>query len=263
MLRSFISLSTGRRVVAAGLTAAALSTAACSDSATGPRRNAGDVAGPNSLVAGIPGNPQLATFISVHIVDVSVKNVTEKAVVRFRWFQPQDSVFVQDNSALDLDPTIGVVKIAAPKAAGYEGCVRGTTAHFAADTAGVSYPTCNSKFWLSFDINLGNVYMRRKPQFTVKMIDAVTKQLLPGAAVHMYLGGDPWKIDVVDGQLGDEPQINDGMITVTVPKPGQLVYSVTKLPTGKYELADLQSYLHVLSWEEKGAYQFYFKQVAY
>lgn len=264
MLRSIISLSTGRRVAAAGVAAMALSSAGCSDSATGPTSaTAREVPGSNNVtVAGGGGIPQVATFISVHIVDVTGLPVTEKAMVRFRWSQPKDSVSVQDNSAKDLDPTIGVVKIAAPKAAGYDGCVRETTAHFVADTAGASYPTCNSKFWLSYNINLGNVYMRRKPQLTVKMIDE-WNHLLPGGGLHMY-NTNGWSLDVLDGQFPvDEPSVNDGKITVTLPKPSYYVWGENKLPTGKWELYDSQWYGQQINWEDKVNALLLFRQVAY
>jgi hypothetical protein len=264
MSRSMLSIPMGRRVVAAGLATMALSSAACSSDATGPANpTARDIAGSNNItVVGGGGIPQVATFISVHIIDVTGQPVTEKAMVRFRWSQPKDSVFVQDNSAKDLDPTIGVVKIAAPKAAGYDGCVRQATAHFAADTAGANYPTCNSKFWLSFDINLGNVYMRRKPQLTVRMIDEWSN-LLPGAGLHMY-NTNGWSLDVADGQAPwDEPPVNDGKITVTLPRPSYYVWGQNKLPTGKWELIDSQWYAQQINWEDKVKAQLLFRQVAY
>lgn len=264
MYRSILSVSMGRRIAATGLATMALASAACSSDATGPATPAArDIAGANNVtVVGGGGIPQVATFISVHIIDVNGQPVTEKAMVRFRWSQPKDSVFVMDNSAKDLDPTIGVVKIAAPKAAGYDGCVRGTTAHFAADTAGANYPTCNSKFWLSYDINLGNVYMRRKPQLTVKFIDSWSN-LLPGAALHMY-NTNGWSLDVADGQSPyDEPALVDGKITVTLPRPSYYVWGETKTPTGKWELNDSAWYGQQINWEDKIVALLLHQQVAY
>jgi hypothetical protein len=262
MYRSILSLSNRRCVVAAGLAALAMSSVACSDDAASPTSPAArEIAGPNNVTVG--GDiPQLATFISLHIIDVTGKSVTEKATVKFRWSQPNDSVFVVDNSAKDLDPTIGVVKIAAPTAKGYQGCVRGTTAHFVADTAGVSYPTCNSKSWLSFDIPLGNVYMRRKPQLTVNMIDS-WHNLLPGGALHVY-NNTGWAVDVYDGQSPDEPAVNDGSITITLPAPHPFyIWKEIKAPTGHYVLNDVDAYTSPLVWEQKLVTQFYHKQVAY
>ena len=262
MYRTMISLKTYRRMVAASLAAVAVSTAACSDEATAPApaSAARSIDGANKVTVG--GDiPQLATFISVRIIDVTGKLVTEKAMVRFRWSQPKDSVFVMDNSAKDLDPTIGIVKIAAPKAAGYDGCVRGVTAHFAADSTGPSYPTCNSKFWLAFDNPLGNVYMRRKPQLTVKMID-FWNTLLPGATLRVYTPG--WLRDVADGQaFMDEAPANDGKITVTLPKAGNFVWGAIKNPTGHYVLDDSEWYTADLKWEENHVAYLFFKQVAY
>jgi hypothetical protein len=265
MYRSTLLSSLGRRAVAVGLAAVALSTAACRDDATAPTvATAREISGPNAITVGIGGGGQVATFISVHIIDVNGINVPEKAMVRFRWSQPKDSVFVVDNSAKDLDPTIGVVKIAAPKAAGYDACVRGTTAHYVADSTGPSYPTCNSKFWLSFNINLGNVYMRRKPQLSVKMIDT-WNNLLPGASMSVRTWDWDWSVNVADGQaLLDEPSVNNGRITVTLPKAAQYVWCNTKLPTGKWELWDTQCYTsNPFNWEEKHDSGFLFQQVAY
>ena len=261
MYRSMLSRSTGRRLVAAGLAAVAMSSAACSDDTTSPK--AREIAGSNNVtVVGGTDLPQVATFISVHIIDVTGQLVTEKAMVRFRWSQPKDSVFVTDNSAKDLDPTIGIVKIAAPMAAGYDGCVRGSTAHFVADTAGPNYPTCNSKFWLSYNINLGNIYMRRKPQLTVRFIDEWSK-LLPGAALHIY-NTNGWSLDVADGQAPwDEPAVNDGKIIVTLPRPSQYVWGETKTPSGKYELYDSAWYTQQINWEDKVMAALLHKQVAY
>jgi len=260
MSRTITSLKTYRRMVAAGVTAVAVSTAACSDEATAPVSVPRSIDGANKVTVG--GDiPQVATFISVRIIDVTGKLVTEKAMVRFRWSQPKDSVFVMDNSDKDLDQTIGIVKIAAPKAAGYDGCVRGVTAHFVADSTGPSYPTCNSKFWLAFDNPLGNVYMRRKPQLTVKMID-FWNTLLPGATLRVYGGG--WTRDVADGQAPlDEAPANDGKITVTLPKAGSFVWGAIKTPTGHYVLDDSEWYVADFKWEENHVAYLFFKQVAY
>jgi hypothetical protein len=265
MSRFPIFHSTGRRVVAAGLAAVSFSLAACGDAATAPASApAREIAGSNSAaaVAGGGGFPQVATFISVHIVDIAVKPVTEKATVKFRWSQPKDSLTLQDNSAKDLDPTVGVVKIAAPRAGGYEACVRDGTAHFAADTAGKSYPTCNSKSWLSYNFDLGFVYMRRKPQLTVRMIDEWS-HLLPGAGLHIY-NTNAWSLNVLDGQVPvDEPSVNDGKITVTLPKPSLYVWGQNKLPTGKWELIDSQWYQQQINWEDKVNATLVFRQVAF
>ena len=260
MTRSIRSLSIGRRVAAVGVAAMALASAACSDATTAPSSPAREVPAANALTVGIGGVPQVATFISVRIIDVAGANVTEKATVKFRWFQPTDSLVVQDNSAKDVDPTIGVVKIAAPKANGYQGCVIGETRHFAADPTGASYPTCNSKWWLSFDFSLGNVYMRRKPQLTVKMIDEWS-HLLPGATLRVYAGA--YSVDVADGSLADEPTLNDGKITVTVPRAGKYVWGEVKLPSGKYELIDSQWYSGDLGWETKTNALLLFREVAF
>ena len=260
MSRTIASQKTIRRIVGAGLAAAALSTAACSDEATAPVSAARAIDDASKVTVG-GGIPQVATFISVRIIDVTGNLVTEKAMVRFRWSQPKDSVFVMDNSAKDLDPTIGIVRIAAPKAAGYDGCVRGVTAHFAADSTGPSYPTCNSKFWLAFENPLGNVYMRRKPQLTVKMID-FWNTLLPGATLRVYTPG--WLRDVADGQAGmDEPSTNNGKITVTLPKAGNFVWGAVKTPTGHYVLDDSQWHTADLEWEENKVAYLFFKEVAY
>jgi len=265
MLRSITSLSTSRRVVAAGLVAMALSAVACSDESTAPSAaTARPMTASNGLVVGGGPAPQIMTKISVHIVDVSTKTVTEKAVVRFSWAQPSGEVYVTDNSALDLDPTVGIVKYAAPKAAGYNGCVRGSTAHFAADTTGPSYPTCNSKSWLSFDINLGNVYMRRKPQITVDMLSTNPIVPAPGGAIHIFDNYSTWKADIFDGQAGDEPTVNDGKITFTVPKPSFYTMQYLKTPTGKYEWFGSQLLFGgPIAWEEKQHFTFFFTPVAY
>jgi hypothetical protein len=164
-----------------------------------------------------------------------------------------------DNSAKDLDPTIGVVKIAAPTAKGYLACVTGETAHFAADPAGASYPVCNSKSWLSFNIMLGDVFMRRKPQLAVSMKD-VWSNLLPGATLRVTGGGQ--QVDVADGAAMDEAVGNNGIIMVTVPRAGSYVWAAVKNPTGKYELID-SSYIGTLEWETKKSANLFFAAVAY
>ena len=260
MSRSLCSLSNGRRLAAVAVAALALTSAACSDDSTGPVQPAArPVAASNDLVVGGGGIPQVATFISVRIIGTDIKNVTEKAMVKFKWVQPYDSVFVMDNSAKDLDPTIGVVKIAAPTAKGYLACVTGETAHFAADPAGASYPVCNSKSWLSFNIMLGDVFMRRKPQLAVSMKD-LWSNLLPGATLEVIGGGKT--VDVADGSVLDEALGNNGIIMVTVPRAGDYVWKAIKNPTGKYELID-SAYIGTLGWETKTQANLYFAQVAY
>jgi hypothetical protein len=266
MLPFITSPSTARRVIAAGLAAAAFSATACSDASTAPATpTARPVTASNDLSIGDGPPPQLSTKISVHIIDVTGKTVTEKAMVRFRWSQPKDSVFVMDNSAKDLDPTVGIVKIAAPTAKGYDACVRGMTTHFAADTAGPSYPTCNSKSWLSFDIPLGNVYMRRKPQIEVFMRSGMNANwFLPGGAIHVYDAVSLWNMDVFDGQLGDDPMVNDGKITFNLPKKSFYVFKYLKTPTGKYEYYGNQlDFGGPIGWEEKQHFDLFFVPAVY
>ena len=260
MSRSICLLSNGRRLAAVAVAALALTSAACSDEATAPAPApvARSIDASNAITVGADV-PQVATFISVRIIGVDFKNVTEKATVKFKWVQPYDSVLVTDNSAKDLDPTIGVVKIAAATAKGYLACVTGETAHFAADPAGASYPVCNSKSWLSFNIALGDVFMRRKPQLAVSMKDVWSK-LLPGATLRVTGGG--WQVDVADGSAMDEAVGNNGIIMVTVPRAGSYVWAAVKNPTGKYELID-SSYIGTLGWETKTNANLYFAAVAY
>lgn len=170
-------------------------------------------------------------------------------MVRFRWSQPNDSLFVMDNSAKDLDAASGIVRIAAPKAAGYDACVRGTTTHFVADSLGASYPTCNSKFWLSYNFDLGYVYMRRKPMLTMRLTD-MWSHLLPGGSARVY-NQKGWTVDVADGSLLDDPSVDDGKITVALPTPGYYTYGEIKAPKGQWEMLGSAWYGVNAAWEGK------------
>ena len=262
MHHPLLSPSIGRRVAVVGLAAMALSVAACQDGTTAPTSSgAREVAGPNNVTV-VGGVPQVATFISLHIVDVAFKTVPEKAWVRFRWSNPTDSADVADNGPLDLDPTIGYVKFAAPTAAGYQGCVRMFTTHYVTVTGDASYPTCNSKSWLSTNIQLGEVFMRRRPQIAVRMEDLLAN-LLPGASLHVCNSQNGWSLDIADGSGWDEPPVNDGKITVTLPLPGYYLFNEGKKPTGPWEQVGTTYYGYSAAWDTRRDQVIQHQAVAY
>ena len=225
MERTTLIPSIGRRAVAVGLAALAMSTVACSDDATAPRHPAASpmAEGPSANMG------RVQTLVTVRIVDIWSQNVPEKATIRFIWNAGADTLYVKDNAAMDIDLTVGAMKVNFPTSAQYEACVQGGTLHYAGEPWTPAYPMCSKKSTISTSVNLGNVFMRRRPVVTWTMKDEFGA-IIPGGSVFLQKSPNIY-MDIADGQAPwDEAPALDGKIKFTMLDPGPSVYWETKAP---------------------------------
>ena len=245
MLRSMLSLSGGRGVIAAGLTAMTLATAACSDDATGPVAPTPN--SPNAVLSGAV-RPEVRTWVTVRIADYHAQTVPELAGV---WFVSAefDSTLVHDNDSYDKDPAIGYFKVPLRVSNSYEVCVRGYTKHFTSYHTTPYQPICKTGVANGQTlIQIGSLYMRRKPQLRVRMTDA-WNNLLPGGSIKVYDTPTTWNFTIEDGTTFDDLMVNDGRITVNLPHPGFYTFGEVKRPTGQWEVLGAQWQGIPAQWE--------------
>src|SRR5678816_3671308 len=113
-MRSFSISQSARGIASAILAAATLSSAACSDETTAPQATAKPIVQSEAII-----NPIFFTVATVKVVDVfSSAIVSEKPTVRFK--VGDDSVDVEDNSAKDMDATLGTIKTVVARGASYQ-----------------------------------------------------------------------------------------------------------------------------------------------
>ena len=117
MRSSLLSQTPGRRVATVGLAAVSITLAACGDATTAPTTalmttQAGDAETANGLVVGGGGFPGIAAFLTIRVVDIYGKNLTEAMPIHFVSYPgPIAFANVKDNGTGDLDPTPGVIKL--------------------------------------------------------------------------------------------------------------------------------------------------------
>ena len=203
-MRGLTFTSTSRRVMAAGVSLLATTSAACSDAVTEPKPVVNVPAAASGIIL-----PQLK-YATVNLIDVWGNSINEKAVVRF-WTSPTDSVQVLDNAPQDLDPTIGKVKVTLVSSASYKACAHGWTVSYMAEKDPQVYPKCSTAVAIGGTVNFGNVYMRRKPKIAF-YTQTKNGAPLPGATVSMsYPNGFP-QVTVADGGQSPAPLDYDGAV---------------------------------------------------
>lgn len=226
-MRRFNFSSTSRRVMAAGIALVATSTSACSDAATAPKTTAAIPTAESGLII-----KNLFVTATVNIVDIWGQTINEPAFVRFKT-SPTDSMNVMDNSSKDLDPAVGIIKVALVLSSSYTACAVGDTYTFQAPkNPDPAYPTCSSAVAQLGKVNFGKVYMRRKPKlgFTTQdkqgltIVGATVQVTFPNGYVHT----------VADGQLyADQTGAVDGKILMQLGTgPGEYKWCEVQAPTG-------------------------------
>jgi hypothetical protein len=223
-MRSSIPASLSRHLVAAGVLAAAVSSAACRDDVTAPQ---------TPVVAKSVDQPS-ANFVvpiavvTLHVINVWGQPVPEAATVKFT--TSKGSVQVVDNAAGDLDPTMGTVKVAMTQAASYEACITDGTANYNAVPWDPTYPICRSLTSSSTKVDLGSAYMRRIPKVGFYFQDMQGNAAKGGTLTTVWPGN--YTLSVYDGMPGWDAVV-DGLITLKlVSGPGTYSWCETKAPPG-------------------------------
>ena len=182
MQRPYRVTNIGRRVAAVASVAVAMSVAACSDASTAPTAPVGaaSVDRPSEVIL------KVAAFLTVRVADTTGKTLNETGWVQFST-TPTDTMSVYDNSAKDLDPAVGVIKVGMTKSASYKACFS-MTQHYRGDLVSQVYPRCKTVTSSAFNVDMGTVYGQRSPQIIL-----ITKNefntLVGGASFNVSVPG--------------------------------------------------------------------------
>lgn len=249
MFRSLLSLAFGRRVAVAGVAAVSLSLAACGDAVTAPQASAvaREIDRPSGVVL------KVMTFATVRVMDIAGKTIPETGWMTFKTMNPADSLYVLDNSAADLDPTIGVMKVALTPGKSYQACFVFST-YYRGDVTNPSFPNCRTVSSNASQVDIGNVTARRSPQLTF-----LTKNefnvLIGGASFSVSVPGWSWTFS--DGQWPyDKSPAVDGNLTYVVNYPNTTSWCEVS-PPPKYLLISPACGVVNTAWE--GKYTFILK----
>jgi hypothetical protein len=224
-MRSLSIHNSARGIASAILAAATLSSAACSDETTAPQATAKPIAQSEAII-----NPVFFTVATVKVVDVfNSAIVSEKPTVRFK--VGDDSVDVEDNSAKDMDATLGTIKTAIPRGATYEVCAIKTPVRFVGVPGYPNYPDCAKASGPASQVDLGKVFMRKKPRVGFYLQD-MSGNWITGAHVGItYPNG--FVLDLYEGKPGYD-SIIDGQFYMTLifPPVGTYKWCETQAPNG-------------------------------
>lgn len=225
MLRSPRFSTLGRHVVAASIALVSGSLVACGDAATAPQAPAvaRDIDRPSEVVL------QVAAFLTVRAVDTTGKNLSEIAWVNFKTANPQDTMSVRDNTAKDLDPTIGVIKVAMAKAQTYTACFS-MSAHYRGDYTSQTYPQCQTVTSNAINVDMGKVYGKLSPVVTF-----LTKNefgaLIGGATFNLNVASQNWSLTFTDGNpYYDESAGVNGNVTYNLHYPNAIAWCEVSPP---------------------------------
>jgi len=229
----------GRRAAIVWGTVTIVSTVACSDNPTAPRRDA----------ASFPTSGAQASITAVRrsLVTVRVENIygaliTETPSVKF--FALNDSVIVVDNTAADKNATPGIIAVPLPISATHKACLVNDTKTYGID---VWKPYCNTAAGGTATVDLGALVMHEFPFMSFSMRDAASLSLLPGAKITVTAASQGFSRTVKDGAANDLNPGNDGKIGLRGNRPGTYTMCVTVPPTA---YVALQSCYNVnLDWD--------------
>ena len=256
MLRSTRSALSGRRLAAAGLVAVAASVAACGDAATAPKAPATRVAeDPSMLVL------SLGATVKVRLADTTGTTLTEPGWVEFV-SGGNDTLKVLDNSAKDLDPTVGFLAVKMAKTNQYKACfIR--SAHYMPDLDGqVNYQYCSTSTSTSFTVHMGVLIGQRSPMF--KLIAKDEFNALAGGATYNILTTDNgWNLTFQDGNGSYDESIGaDGVTIYSLNFPFNVKICEVK-PPSKMVLTSQACYTVAAKWGKTYTYTFTHEHAIY
>ena len=254
-----------RSISSLALVAVSLSLAACGDAATAPDTAAApsgvDVAAPNNAWV-TEGPLDAAAYLTARIVDVNDKLMTEGGWIRFSRYPyifNKSWVEIQDNTAGDLDPTLGIVKVKLIKGEKYEACHTKATYNYVAVGASGFYPTCRLVETSAVNVDLGKLYARKYPRITWKFVDEFGN-LLKGATLDLTLNNNT-KRSVTDGDGWMDGSFPNGEIAIKLGEQ-QVAWCVAK-PPYKHEPITNKCGSFFAEWEETYAFTIVHEKLIY
>jgi hypothetical protein len=236
MYRATITTAVGR-LMSAAIVSGAVALAACSDSATAPETSAI----PTTANAITVGPPTLAAYITVRAADTTGATLKETGWMEFTTTSPLDTVRVLDNSAKDLDPAVGYMKVKVAKAQTYRACWS-FSEHYRGDYSSQTFPQCTPKVTSSAQtVNVGVVYAKRAP--TILMLAKNEFGVLIGGATYTVEIPDQNSLQTVsEGGYYDESSVVGNFTYGTVHYPHPVVKVCEVSPPPKHELTSTKCF---------------------
>ena len=230
MYRATITTTFGR-FMSAAIVAGTVAVAACSDSTTAPQTTTI----PTSANGIMVGPPPLAAYITVRVADTTGATLKETGWMEFTTTNALDTVRVLDNSAKDLDPTVGYMKVKVAKAQTYRACWS-FSEHFRGDYTSQTFPQCTPKVESSAQtVNVGVVYAKRSP--TIVMLAKNEFGMLIGGATYTIEIPDQNSIHTAsEGGMYDESSVAGNFTYPTVHYPHPVVKVCEISPPPKTQL---------------------------
>jgi len=213
----------GRRLAAASAALTAMSIAACSDAPSAPQTTvAHDVARPSEVVL------QVAAKVKVRIVDTANVQLKEIGWVQFT-SSKNDTLYVRDNTAKDLDPAVGLIEVAMAKTQSYKACFS-MSQHYRGDHAiGTLFPKCSSLTTGSTQVDLGKVFARQSPQIVFLMKNQFGT-LIGGGEVNVAVPAQSWTLTFADNNASYDETPAKGIITYTLGYPNSYTWCEASAP---------------------------------
>lgn len=247
-----------RRLIAAGVIAITASLAACGDAATAPK--APTIAPPTDGAS--PLVLSLGASVKVRLADTTGTTLTEPGGVKFSWGAIDDTLTVRDNSAKDLDPAIGFIKVKLSKTNQYKVCFL-RSAHYMPDLDGqVNYPYCSSSTSAALTVDMGTLIGQRSPMFKLIAKDEFGA-LAGGATYDLILPNDNWHLIFQDGNGSyDESAGADGVTIYSLNFPFWVKICEVK-PPPKMVLTTPACYFVNAQWGKTYTYTFTHEHAIY
>lgn len=200
-----------RRAAMVGAALTALTTAACTDDAatsSGPTApTAREIDKPAETVS------RIRPTVKFRIADTTGAQITEYAPARITTSNA-DTLLLVDNGGLDLDPAVGSVKVYVEKAATYKACAGGTAHYYPDPWPNPTFSPCASATTSAYSVDLGTVYVQRKPKLVFHMKSVSGAPLLGGAVT--LSNSNNWSKTIADGDPEDESVGLDGTIAYSI-----------------------------------------------
>jgi hypothetical protein len=246
-MRSFSISHSARGIASAILAAATLSSAACSDETTAPQATAKPIVQSEAII-----NPIFFTVATVKVVDVFASAiVSEKPTVRFK--VGDDSVDVEDNSAKDMDATLGTIKTVVARGASYQVCALKTPIRFVGVAGFPNYPNCAQASGPASQVDFGKVFMRKKPRVYFDLQD-MKGNWITGAHVGItYPNGGGFVLDLYEGKPGYDSVIDGKLFMTLAADPKPYMWCETAAPNG-YQFTQPTCVTWMVNWDVDYAY---------
>jgi len=246
-MRSYTLSKLARCMTGAVLAAASLSSVACRDDVTAPQATAKPIAQSEAII-----NPVFFTVATVKVVDVfNSAIVSEKPTVRFK--VGDDSVDVEDNSAKDMDATLGTIKTVVARGASYQVCALKTFTRFVGVPGYPSYPNCATTSGPASQVDLGKVFMRKKPRVYFSLQD-MQGNWITGAHVGItYPNGGGFVLDLYEGKPGYDSVIDGKLYMTLLADPKPYMWCETAAPNG-YQFTQPTCVTWTVNWDVDYAY---------